>query len=874
MEEFVKLRLFFSIFAIISCLHPLAFGQTSTVIGQVTSTAQDTFAGGISGDGRFVVFESKGDLDSINPRNADGNTEIFIWDFAQRRTFQITDTKSVLRNTYGSATSDNIKVDIVNKRPVISENGRWIAFASNATASTVAAPDGTNPGSFDGNNYNTQAAPPCTLPTPTPTPTPTATPTPSSSPTPTPSPTSTPFNNPLSCDGNLEIWLYQIPGYVPADLHSGDELPVTLLNGGTFTQVTNSITSRLPQEGSTTRSPFVADDNHDAAIDDNGGVIAFVSTRDLVAGGNPFPAEDNDEIFTYVNGSGIAQVTKTPRGVITNPIYNKNPSISGNGTRVIFASTGDNPIIGMTDGNNPLSSRNEEVFLSDLDGTGAPAGLKRQVTTTTPTNAGDPVNYLEYGKRLSRDGKLLAFDSLADLANENSGTNYTSFATYLYDIDANTFRRIGARSDADSEATGGDVARYPTFTDYDGNGTPATLFLETRMNILPDGTVATTEADGLNPTDGRPVQIYRYPLNVPAASATFDRLTAFPISTNFLAQTQPLTSDTFSRTAFNLALTELGGGNFDLFSETYYLYIPDVTDSITETLQFTTGASDMAILPTTSLSPTPTPTATPTPTPTATPTPTPTPTPTDSPTPTPTPTPSPTPVGLSNGMLANLYAPKGGFLPAITPRTAVGSTTREFSLPMELSGVTMTINGFTVGLRSVDSNRIEFVVPSGLTSSEVGIPYEVVINNQGTQIKGFVTIVPTRPDVFSSVFGPGGRAQLENVTNRVHTTEPFTVTTVKIKGGTRVPSVLRLRLTGVQGASAGNFSITIGDTTISGVSIVSGGVLVEPGVYTVDFLLPASLNMAGDVPITVNVTAGSTTFSSRVNDTAPRLRIL
>jgi hypothetical protein len=150
-----------------------------------------------------------------------------------------------------------------------------------------------------------------------------------------------------------------------------------------------------------------------------------------------------------------------------------------------------------------------------------------------------------------------------------------------------------------------------------------------------------------------------------------------------------------------------------------------------------------------------------------------------------------------------------------------------------------------------------------------------VINNQGTAIKGFVTIVPARPDIFSSTFGPGGRAQATNVTNRVHRTEPFTVTTIKVKGGTRVPTVLRLRITGVAGAAADNFKIRMGNETIQGTTVVlTGGVIVEPGVYTVDFLLPAGLNGDGDVPIIVDVFSGTTTFSSRLDDTAPRIRIL
>jgi Tol biopolymer transport system component len=277
------------------------------------------------------------------------------------------------------------------------------------------------------------------------------------------------------------MWLYQIPTYATvADLSAGDDLAVTYLspfngNGnptdGMFIRVTNTDASQLPRAATTTTGAFVADDNHDASISDNGNVIAFVSTRDLVPSvGNPFPAEDNDEIFTYVRSSSTqGQVTKTPRGLISNPIYNKNPTISGTGTRVAFTSTGDNPIVGMTGGTNPLASRNEEIFYADLISGSPTAGtVKKQITTTTPTNPGDPVNILDLGRRMSRDGRYIALDSYADLATEPNGANKTSFALYVFDTQAppptpgnSPFRQIGPRSDADTAATGGDVANYP-----------------------------------------------------------------------------------------------------------------------------------------------------------------------------------------------------------------------------------------------------------------------------------------------------------------------------------------------------------------------------------------------------------------------------
>ena len=189
----------------------------------------------------------------------------------------------------------------------------------------------------------------------------------------------------------------------------------------------------------------------------------------------------------------------------------------------------------------------------------------------------------------------------------------------------------------------------------------------------------------------------------------------------------------------------------------------------------------------------------------------------------------------------------------------------------------MTINGAACGLKSVSRHEIVFVVPPGLPNVATGTVYPVVINNNGTVFKGNVTIVPARPDIFTNlpVPGPFGRAIAFNVTNRVHTTEPFTATTVRIRGGTRVPTVLRLHVTGIHFAAATQIEVRIGGVRIMGTpSILTGATLIEPGVYTVDFQLPAALNMAGDQPIIVTIHTLNGSFSSRLDDTAPRLFFL
>ena len=84
-------------------------------LSQITSAPAgfNSYAKDITANGRFVVVESNGDIatekipnrdaaGNPNPNarnNEDGNREIFLIDYAQRRVFQITNTKNVPKAT-------------------------------------------------------------------------------------------------------------------------------------------------------------------------------------------------------------------------------------------------------------------------------------------------------------------------------------------------------------------------------------------------------------------------------------------------------------------------------------------------------------------------------------------------------------------------------------------------------------------------------------------------------------------------------------------------------------------------------------------------------------------------------------------------------
>ena len=92
---------------------------------QLTSSPSTTFntvMADMSANGRFVVFTSNGDVateKTAGRNNADGNTEIFLADYAQRRIFQITNTRHVPNPTATPSPTTNMsRPDLNTLRPV------------------------------------------------------------------------------------------------------------------------------------------------------------------------------------------------------------------------------------------------------------------------------------------------------------------------------------------------------------------------------------------------------------------------------------------------------------------------------------------------------------------------------------------------------------------------------------------------------------------------------------------------------------------------------------------------------------------------------------------------------------------------------------
>jgi uncharacterized protein (TIGR03437 family) len=859
---------FFALMFACLCAGSVAFAQTPTptatasptpdpFVTQISSSASNTFVGGISGNGRFVVFESSGDLATLLPTetattrgvtNEDGNREIFLYDYAQRRIFQITNTKVARVNannptvtvnaTTGAIDFSNIEVEVSNNRPVISRDGRWIVFSSNAPTPFLYDGDATVNGVTN--------------------------------------------KSVLKADGNQEIFLYRIPEVATADLRSGANIEFVNLSGNNFTRVTDTPASRLPSAGTApvaatgtpSAPPFVADDNRMAQINDRGSRIVFVSTRNLAAKNTDF----NPEIFVWTRvqsptlpaTGSFAQVTNTT-GLFT---FNDNPSISGDTATdtgdedprsvIAFLSNASvmrdlNDVTIPT--NNAETSPNAEIFFVNFNGAVA-TGLTQATRTQRATSA-DIVNILNPGPRLSRDGKLIAFESVATNPKGNTTTNETKRGIFIYEIVSDTFLQIGPRASVpDNEE---DVLRFPVFT-----GDSKQLVFGSALNFTPGGTrVAQNDTTGLNPSNFN--EIFVVPVPAPFATATAQSFTRLS-NTRRGGATQVFVSDKTERLAFSFA-AELGGGNADGTFEAFYLNVPPAplagdTTAATSALAFFTGATQREVV-----------------------------TPPATPTPTPSPVPSATPItALAPGMIGIVRktAASGSFTLAASEATAGGASEsqRKPPLPVELAGVTLSVNNAAAGLYFVSPTEIQFVVPIGLAPLTGTTTYPVVINiNDGSAVRtvrSALQIVAAQPDIYSSTNGPGGRARIFNSTNPLNATgtEPFTVTTTYVNGdgqNVTAPTKLRLVLTGVRTIIPRTaFTIrlvkadgTTTDIVSTGDQIPTDPMVIDgmPGAYTLDFILPASVAGAGDVSVIVIVNAGGLTFTSRPVDTAPKFRI-
>jgi hypothetical protein len=791
---------------------------------QLTSSPSSLFStltSDISADGRFVVFTSNGDVATVNKNNADGNREIFLFDYAQRRIYQITNTRNVPIPAASPsptpspspspsptaspsptptpvpvpADRSQVKIEIDNRNPMISMAPALVGgFRSYVIVFSSNAP---HPANFNGADSTALAA-----------------------------------------DANSEIWIYKLPPVADVDLTLGTDIPEPLdfpVVESAFERITDTPASRVPTAGGTNVSPFFADDNREASISDDGTIIAFISTRHIISGITFNNPDFNPELFLFTRNSGgpggtLRQLTDTKDAILgLGFIFQTNPTLSHDGSVVSFMSSSNSFNMSAqtpTTFTNP--DTNAEVFYANIVG-GVPTF--HQVTRTL--NNITTANLLSPGRRLSRDGKLITFESRATDPKSGAAPTGQIFGTFVYTIAGDTFNEVGTRPPV------GDIIHFPTFTDYDSALAPSSLVFSSFLNFRPNGTFPDSTAtanEGINVDNSADLFLTQVPVS---SSNNFTRITNV---VGFSGGTRGIASASRKRIAFSIGGVELGGGNTDGSTELFYLLTPTITTQSAAVLSFFTGASEMPVAA-----------ATPVP----------------SPSPSPTPTPSPVPgqpIGVAPGELT-IVRSTVALAPSDADTTGdVSETTRTPALPIELNGVSLSVNGHAAGLYKVlnADKQINFVVPIGTAPGVATVAINILDAgaNTDTLLRGLLQIIPAQPDIFTF---PGNRASALTTQGLA---EPFNVTT----GGN--PTVISLMVTGVRFTTVGEITVTVGTTAITGSAIVSVRPNANnPGFDIIDFTLPASLAGAGDVPVQVTVTKTNGTFVSRPADTAPRITI-
>ena len=823
----------------------LVFGAFSYTLGQTPSATPDPFvtqltsspaggngipflsaAGDITANGRFVVFESNGNVATQNRNNADGNREIFLVDYAQRRIFQLTNTTNVQKvpasptptptptPTPSPAPSPTptpgplpanpvqIQIEISSNRPVMSYDPSPIVGGPDAGKRVYTIVFSSNAPSLPNFTGGTTVLPPDST--------------------------------------NQELWIYELPAVADVDLTTGAEVfqDLTL---GTFRRITDTPASRASTPGGVGVMPFVADDNREAAIDDDGDIIAFISTRTFaVAPGN---ADGNPELFFATrigpawSSFGLAQGTNTQDEFVGARLLSRfqtNPSLSADGSRVAFMSTANlaTPGSNNDDGN---GAGNAEVYLAN-----AVAGLSnvRQVTRTKTDATSRTVNLLSPGRRLSRDGTLIAFESLAADPKADSSTLQNFRAIFVYNVLADTFAEIATRP---TTFPGDLPERFPTFTDYNNTLTPHSLVFSSALNFKTDGTFppAAEISTGLNPTN----QPQIFATTLPDTGNSYARLTKNPVGG--FGEIRALASQERNRIAFTLGGSELGGGNADSSTEVFYLLVPTIVTNSGAALSFFAGGSNYPVA-----------TATPAPSP--------------APSPTPTPTPGTIAAGLAPGELSIVRSTVA--LGPAPDTFGVGGPETERSpiLPIELNGVSVAVNGAAAGLYFVGDSPAEgirYVMPIGLAAGVAN----VVVNNNGAVSRGFVQVVPSQPDIFSFTGDANSTAIVCNVTNPAMPDCLSGSFPLKSSNGTAlVPTVLEIWVTGVRFAAPNETSVAIGTTNITPSSVRPN--TNKFGFDLITLTLPASL-APGTHRVIVTVTKSGGTFRSRDATTAPTITI-
>jgi Tol biopolymer transport system component len=369
----------------------------------------------ISADGRFVTFSSK--ASNLVPEDTNFSQDIFVRDLSTNTTARV------------SVSSTGNQGNSNSRSPSISGNGRFVAFASDASN---LVPGDTN-GAQDifvrdlSTNTNTrvsvsstdnQANQDCFTPS-------------------------------ISADGRFVAFNSSASNLVPGDTNNENDIFVRDLLTNTTTRV--SVSGAGNQGNRRSSSPSISAD---------GRFVAFSSEAS-----NLVPGDTNNNEDIFVRDLLTNTTTRVSVSSIGNQAFgpSRDSYISGDGRFVAFSSEASNLVPGDTNGN-------RDIFVRDLS--------TNTTTRVSVDSAGNPGNGQSYAPSISSDGRFVAFSSISNLV---PGDTNNRDDIFVRDLSSNTTTRVSV-SGAGNQGNGGSFS--PSIS-ADG---PRVVFLSGADNLVPGDT--------------------------------------------------------------------------------------------------------------------------------------------------------------------------------------------------------------------------------------------------------------------------------------------------------------------------------------------------------------------------------------------------
>lgn len=458
---------------------------------------------------------------------------------------------------------------------------------------------------------------------------------------------------------------------------------------------------RITDTGKNTDTEFVKGifSNYTPTINDDGSVMAFVSTRQnfkaIEGGAQAFTAlkegptndnpDGNGEIFIYnTNSKRFSQATATRDVDATVNFnvrgFNANPYLSGNGQTLAFIS-GFN-FAGATANKN--TDFNGEIFTHKI---GDPANTMRQITETTG-NPAVPANgvmnvMLAFTHPINSDGTKLVFESAGDFAGKNSEKLRE---VYLADLSTTTTKFTQITDQTTVDITKNDFNYFPSI-----NSTGTFVTFNSVLNLTP-ATTSGIKADNADASR----EVFRYDI----AGNKFRQITFTGPSQTVLDQRSNNFSVFIDATGNALTFNyeaNVVTANALAIQDVFQAYVLPVTTKNATEAKFANAAS------------------------------------------------------FDNTQVAR------GSIVAVFGTQLANSTlsTPSGNLPFQLGGVTVTVNGMAGRLIFVSPQQINFVIPNEVG---VGDTIDFTINNNGIQSAGKTKIINAAPGVFSATGDGKGKS--------------------------------------------------------------------------------------------------------------------